>query len=618
MKGLHLATDLTLPLDAVTSTLIVYGGKGMGKTNLGTVSCEELFRASQRFSVIDPMGVFWGLRHSADGKGPGIEVLILGGKHGDMPIEPTGGAVVADLVADESISVIIDISRKPDGKMWARSERTKFVADYCTRLYERQGERRRPLMQIIDEAGRFCPEQIRKDEVDVSRCLGAVASLVEEARNVGVGVMLITQRSARMNKAVSELADAMFAFRTVGPRSVDAILDWFGDHVPKERWKELIGQLRTLPRGTALVVSPGWLEFEGQAAIRMRTTFDSSATPKAGKEQHASGSGVIPDLSRYAARMAETIERVKADDPRELRRQIAELKKQIAKPQAAAAPVQAAKASSAATSREDLDKATTRGAVQMANQMGKEFKAIIGPVRKSLLQGIATLRRAVTELEAAVPPETVEFKAMVNLPSAPVVDPPLPRFATSPAPRPIVNRQPAPRANGAAEGREPATVTGASQRVLDALAEFAALGVHQPQRAQVAFMAGYTHLNSKGFTNAIGAMRAAGYIEYPGAGTISLTASGHSHAAPAETPRSSKELQDKLIQMLGGANGKIVRELVSVYPDSLAREDLAAKAGYGHVNSKGFTNAIGRLRTLGFISYPGQGRIAALPVLFLD
>lgn len=327
---LHIGPKLTLPADTVTATLIVYGAKGMGKSVLAAVVCEELSAAGQRFSVIDPMGVFWGLRHSADGKGPGIKVLILGGKHGDIPIEPTGGHVVADLVADEEVSVVIDISRKPDGKMWSRGERIRFVADYCERLYARQGERRRPLLQIIDECGRFCPEQIRKDQPEIARCLGAVAELTEEARNVGVGVMLITQRSARMSKAVSELADAMIAFRTVGPRSVDAIGDWLGEHVPRERHKIITEELRKLPRGSALVVSPGWLEYEGVAEIRMRHTFDSSATPKAGKEQKASGRGAMPDLARYQQRMAETIERVKAADPTALRKQLAAAEKKIA------------------------------------------------------------------------------------------------------------------------------------------------------------------------------------------------------------------------------------------------------------------------------------------------
>jgi hypothetical protein len=56
------------------------------------------------------------MRHSADGKGPGIECVILGGTHGDIPIEPTGGATVADLVIDESANTIIDFSRKPNGQ----------------------------------------------------------------------------------------------------------------------------------------------------------------------------------------------------------------------------------------------------------------------------------------------------------------------------------------------------------------------------------------------------------------------------------------------------------------------------------------------------------------------
>ena len=91
---LRISDGLSLPIATVTSTLIVYGGKGMGKTNFGAVLVEELTRAGLRWSVLDPMGVWWGLRHAKDGKGPGIECLILGGARGDIPIEPTGGAVV--------------------------------------------------------------------------------------------------------------------------------------------------------------------------------------------------------------------------------------------------------------------------------------------------------------------------------------------------------------------------------------------------------------------------------------------------------------------------------------------------------------------------------------------
>lgn len=343
MSKLRISPDLQLPREAVTSTFVIYGGKGMGKTNFGSVFAEELSHARLRFAVIDPMGVWWGLRHSADGKSPGIELLILGGVKGDMPIDPTAGAVVADLVADETVNVLIDISRHANGKMWTIGERIRFVRDYFMQLYGRQGEQRRPLMQVVDEAARFCPQLIRKNEDDAAACLSAVAVMVEEGRNVGVGVCLLTQRSARLNKDVAELADCMIAFRIVGPRSIEAVLDWFGEHIDKSRWKDLIEKLRKLPIGRALVVSPGWLEFEGEAQIRPRETFDSSATPKPGeKAKTPHGAAAKPDLGKYQERMSATIERAKAEDPRALRAQLSEVRNQlsVAEKKLANAPVE--------------------------------------------------------------------------------------------------------------------------------------------------------------------------------------------------------------------------------------------------------------------------------------
>jgi uncharacterized protein len=325
---LHVSPKLTLPVDTVTQTIVVYGGKGMGKTNFGRVLIEELDACGQRFAVLDPIGVWYGAQYSADGRGAGLEVVVLGGLHGDIPIEPTGGAIVADLVADEDANVIVDISRRPNGSMWSIGERTRFVTDYATRLYERQGERRRPIMQVIDEAGRFVPQMIPHGAPEIAKCVGVIERLVEEGRNVGIGVCLITQRSARMNKSVSELAECMVAFRTVGPRSVDAIIDWFGEHVEKSRWKALVESLRSLPRGCALVVSPGWLAFEGEVDTRLAQTFDTSATPT-GQERRVTGRARKPDLKRYEEKIAATVEKAKADDPRELRRRVADLEKQL-------------------------------------------------------------------------------------------------------------------------------------------------------------------------------------------------------------------------------------------------------------------------------------------------
>jgi DNA helicase HerA-like ATPase len=105
---LRIGPDLALPaLEAQTQTLVVYGGKGMGKTNFAAVLAEELAANHLRFSWIDPVGVAWGLKHSADGRGPGVEVLILGGAHGDIPINPAAGAIVADLVEADGYRYLV-------------------------------------------------------------------------------------------------------------------------------------------------------------------------------------------------------------------------------------------------------------------------------------------------------------------------------------------------------------------------------------------------------------------------------------------------------------------------------------------------------------------------------
>lgn len=326
------ATSFRIPAaEFSTQTTIVYGAKGMGKTNLIAVAAEELEAAGERFAVLDPIGVSWGLRHPATkSSGAGLPILILGGVHGDLPIEPTAGAVVAEFVVDESQNVVIDISRRADGRMWGQGEKLRFVTAYLNRLYEKQGERRRPLLQIIDEAGRFAPENAPKGAVDVAACIGALEQIVELGRNVGVGVMLTTQRSARMKKSVSELAECLVAFRTIGPRSNEAVIDWFGAHVDRAKTNELVAELRTLERGSALVVSPGWLKFEGVVHFRGRRTFDSSATPTSADKRRAAAAAPAPArLAEFRAKLAETVARAELDDPRKLRERVIALEREL-------------------------------------------------------------------------------------------------------------------------------------------------------------------------------------------------------------------------------------------------------------------------------------------------
>lgn len=582
---LHIAKGLSLPGDAVTQTLVVYGARGMGKTNFGTVLCEELSAAGLRFSYVDPMGHLWGLRHSTDGKGRGIEVLILGGRHGDIPIEPTGGAVVADLVADEEVDCIIDISRRADGKMWGKGERIRFVTDYCKRLYERQGERTRPLMQIIDEAARFVPQMARHGDDQVAACIGAVEQMVEEGRGVGIGVTLITQRSARLSKSVAELAEAMVAFRTVGPNSVEAILDWFGEHIPKERWKDLVEQLRQLPRGHALVVSPGWLHFEGVAEIRMRHTFDSSATPKAGQERRAHGAGAKPDLARYQARMADTIDRAKASDPAALRRRIAELEAVVA-----------------------IEKKMKTAERERADRAAPKIQRVEVPVLKdgqvkrleAGIERMAALQDRLAQAQQVVVTEAGSLRAaLARARGAPSPAAPRPA-APAPPPRRLPPPPPPPSAgrNGAIAGEEPVGEGGldrARRAILAVLAQY-------PEgcaAGKLALLSGYRW--SGGFRNALSALRSAGLIVGPNSATMRITDAGTAALGDGYSPLpTGGALVDYWLnhRSLGACERAVLRALLA-NPEGLAAGDLAKAAGYEW--SGGFRNALSNLRTAGLL-----------------
>ena len=602
MKKLHISPNLALPLDAITSTLVVYGGKGMGKTNFGGVLIEEMAKCGQRFSIIDPMGVWWGIQHGADKSTPGVECLLLGGIHGDIPIEPTAGAIVADLVVDENANVIIDISRRPNGTMWSIGERVRFVRDYCQRLYQRQGEKRRPLMQGIDEAARFIPQIIRKDDADVAACMGAIAVLVEEGRNVGVGVCLITQRSARLNKDVAELADCMIAFRTVGPNSRRAVLDWLGEHVEKERLKDLDQKVRSLPRGHALVVSPGWLEFEGVVPIRIRETFDSSATPKVGKQLHAPGKARKPDLDLYRRRMAETIERAKADDPKELRKQIAELQRQL-KVRPTAAPAKAERTEVPVLKEIDrkwLHHSFNEMRIKLAETRDSNRRAV--NVYESMEKDFKTFEKGIARIAEAIERKTGKSPALAVTVHA--HQPMAPRTA----------RAIGDMARVAVKAVSDGSISRPQQRILDALASFEAMGVQRVRRVLAAFYSGASPRSST-YTNNLGALRTRGLIVYPDSDHLMLTDAGKQAADVAQTFATNEALHQAWMTKLPRPQTEILKKVIEIYPDDIEKEKLAQAAGASATSST-YTNNLGALRSLGAIDYPDKGRVRATELLF--
>ena len=68
---LVIGPNLKLPEEAVTETFAILGKRGVGKTTTARVLTEELLAVGLPALILDPTGVWWGLRTSADGAGDG-------------------------------------------------------------------------------------------------------------------------------------------------------------------------------------------------------------------------------------------------------------------------------------------------------------------------------------------------------------------------------------------------------------------------------------------------------------------------------------------------------------------------------------------------------------------
>jgi uncharacterized protein len=223
-------------------------------------------------------------------------------------------------VVDEGLAVVLDLSQ------FCKGEQTRFMTDFAERLYHKN---RQPRHLVLDEADAFAPQRPMKGQ---ERLLGAIEDLVRRGRARGIGVTLVTQRTAVLTKDLLTQAEVLVALRTITPEDREAVDAWIRVHGTPEQRDELMASLPSLPIGTAWFWSPGWLDVSQRVRIRRKTTFDSSATPTIGAVRREPKTLAPVDLERLCTRLASVMERTKEDDLRELRRQIAALQR-VQKPQ---------------------------------------------------------------------------------------------------------------------------------------------------------------------------------------------------------------------------------------------------------------------------------------------
>lgn len=570
---LELNSTLALPLDAITQTFGILAVRGAGKSNTAAVMAEEMFACGLPFVVIDPVGSWYGLRSSADGKKPGLPIPIFGGKHGDLPLERGAGVLLAEIIVSKRLSCVLDLSG-----FESEAAKKAFLLDFAQTLYQRNEN---PLHLFLEEADDFIPQKPMRDE---TKLLRAFENIVRRGRARGLGVTLITQRSASINKNVLTQVETLFAMRTTGPQDIAAIEAWIRYHA---QGKEVLSTLASLQSGEAWIWSPHWLKRMERVQIRRRRTFDSGATPnnaRAGEKRHAATLADI-DLASIRAEMAETVERVQADDPRALRKRIAELEKQLAQVQQPVAPV-----------------------------VERVEVPVLTPQDKDYLLQLFDKYRDVTETMLGTL-EQMNNAPQTAIPTPPSVFTPIIKAGKTTPPKSPASSNKVITATATVTGlRTAEKLPKAQQGILDALAWLSSCGIAQPTRQNVAVIAGFS---AKGgyFTNSLGTLRSGDWIDYPANGLVALTDKGMHQASLADAPGSVEELQQRWLGQLPKAQQALLRVLISAYPQTLNRRDLAHSADLD-ANGGYFTNSLGALRSLGLAEYPQAGLVRASELLF--
>lgn len=321
-KLLQLAANLALPLDAVTGRLGVLGMSGAGKTYTGMKLAELMLDVGAQVIALDPVGPWWGLRAGADGTSPGFPIHVFGGIHGDLPLTPESGAMIAELLVDTGISAVLDVSDFTGGQMH------RFVSDFAERFFELKKRKPTPVHVFLEEAQTFAPQSLPPDP-GAAVMLGRIVRMIKVGRNYGIGTTQISQVPQAVAKSSLNQIACLIALRMQGAQERKAVGDWYGDKGDGAD-VEIKALLPKLPTGVAYVVSTDWLKVGRQVHIAPKTTFDSSATPKFGAKLAPPKLLAAVDVEALRQKMQAVVAQAEKDDPVALRREIARLQRELA------------------------------------------------------------------------------------------------------------------------------------------------------------------------------------------------------------------------------------------------------------------------------------------------
>lgn len=543
-----------VPEAARAEALAIVGKTGSGKSYTARGLVELELDAGRRVCVLDPTGVWWGLRAGA-GKEKGFPVVIFGGEHADLPLNEANAAAVARVIAQGQFSAIVDLA---DMTMGAR---TRIATAFADELYKGN---RAPLTLVADEADLFAPQRALPDQTVL---LSRFEQIARRGRVRGFRLWTVTQRPAELHKSVLSQAATLIAMKLTAPQDRDAIGAWIEGQADRAQGKAMLADLPKLKVGEGYVWCPSHDILQKVAFPRIRT-LDTMMSPEAGNPRAGGMTVRVIDIGALERALGDTAAEIADNDPRALKARIRELEKRLDRPK------------------------------EPSEDLAREFQRGMDVGRNSFQSGIRhTMAEVITMMDCA---QQALARARAELDSIDVE--PI-AGATAARVKPQSPPQNIPEIIPDGPG---AKLTRAERLILTALAQYP----NGRSKRQIAVLTGYAG-SGGGFNNALSSLRQRGSITRDD--PIQITDGGRAELGRFDPLPTGRQLLQHWLGQLGRAEREALETIANAYPRSITKDDVAARTGYA-ANGGGFNNALSRLRTLDLIS--GRGELRASDDLF--
>ncbi len=253
-KNLKISPNIHLTLQNVIGKCIaILGIRGSGKTNTSAVILEELLKNKFPMTIVDIDGEYWGLKEK-------YEILVVGkSKNVDIEVNVEHAEQIAELSISKNIPIILDMS----GFLY--EDTYEFLLRYMREIWDLAGKYRKPYEIILEEAHEFIPQGIKNDLKEI------LTKITLRGRKRGLGIIIISQRSAKVEKDVLTQAEILFLHKVVHP--IDKKV--YNDILPVSG-KKVSKMISELKQGFCIFFFEDSFQI---ISIRERITFHAGFTP---------------------------------------------------------------------------------------------------------------------------------------------------------------------------------------------------------------------------------------------------------------------------------------------------------------------------------------------------